>query len=215
MAEIVEVICRLTVYARKSTKASQPLNISVRRITFVQGIQESSRLAILRICHIYARELRNTVFHYHPRAAAVDRPACYPSTDGEDDATVVHLAQFVAAQEKSLEATATELECAYEVLQGAEERIATLEEALYGQHNHEEEQEEKEDPEKEDPEEEEEPEEDPEEVPEEPTEVAEPEEPTAPAPVPGHQDQFAKMPAHFQVYSRREHRRSCGGYLSD
>ena len=102
----------------------------------------------------------------------------------------------------------------------AEERIAVLEEAIYGQHEPEEEQEE-EDPAE--PEElEEDLEEDPEEA-EEPTEAAEPEEPavTAPrmlvpvAPVPGHQDQFARMPAHFQVYSRWEHRRGCGGYLID
>ena len=95
----------------------------------------------------------------------MDRPARYPSTDGEDNATVVHLAQFTAAQEESLELVATELECAYETLQRAEERIATLEEALYGQHDHEEEQQE------EDPEE-----------PEEPAEAAEPEGPVAPAP---------------------------------
>ena len=69
------VICRLTIYARRSDKASQPSNISVRKITWLEGIQESSRLAMLRICNIYMRELKDTVFRYHPRAAAVDLPA--------------------------------------------------------------------------------------------------------------------------------------------
>ena len=32
------VICRLTVCARRDTKVSQPLNISVRRINFAKGV---------------------------------------------------------------------------------------------------------------------------------------------------------------------------------
>ena len=105
-----------------------------------------------------------------------------------------------------------------ETLDRAEERIAVLEQALYGQHEPEE------DPVEKDPKEpEEDPEKDPEEVPEEPAEPAEPEElvvaapstPVPAAPVPGHQNRFVRMPAHFQVYSRQEHRRGCGGYLSD
>ena len=92
---------------------------------------------------------------------------------------MVHLAQFAAAQEESLELATTELECVYETLQMAEERIATLEEALYGQHEHEE------DPEEENPEEDHE-EEDPEEDPEEAEELAEPEAPEEPVvPAPG------------------------------
>ena len=122
----------------------------------------------------------------------MDLPACYPSTDGEGNTTVVHLAQFAAAQEESLELAATKLECIHETLQMAEERIAVLEEDLYGQHEHEEDQEE------------EDPKEDPEEA-EEPAEPAEPEEPAvlAPgtpvpvAPILGHQDQFARMPSYF------------------
>ena len=214
------VICHLTVYARKNTRASQPLNISVRRTTFRQGIQESSRLAILRVCHIYAQELQSTVFRYHPRSAAVDRCARFPSTNGEGNATVVHLAQFAAAQEESLELMATELDCAYEAWERAEERIAVLEQALYGQHQPEGEAEEPEEEEdrEEDPEEEPEEEEDPEELPEaeepeEPAVPAAPEVPVPAAPVPGHQDQFARMPAQLQVYSRRERRRGCGGFL--
>lgn len=126
------VICRLTIYARRDTKASQPLNISIRRIAWTEAIQESSRLAILRICSIYDRELQDTVFCYHPCASVVDLPARYPSTDGESNATVLHLAQFFAAQEESLELAATELECVHETLQMAKERIIVLEEALYG-----------------------------------------------------------------------------------
>lgn len=69
----------------------------------------------------------------------MDLATRYPSTDGEGNATVVHLAQFAAAQEESLETVATELECVYETLDRAEERIVVLEEALYGQHEPEEE----------------------------------------------------------------------------
>lgn len=115
---------------------------------------------------------------------------------------------------------ATELRCAYQAWEEAEERIAVLEQALYGQHEIEDDQEE-------DPEESE---EDPEEIPENPAEVAQlggpaepaqPEEPAVPAPntpapaapVPGHQNQFARMPAHFRVYTRQERRRGFGGFL--
>lgn len=205
------VVCRLTVYARRNTRGSQPLDVSVRRITFTQGIQESSRLAMLRVCHIYAEELQNTVFRYHPRAASGELSAHFPSTNGEGNATVVHLARFTAAQEESLEMAATELRCAYQAWEEAEERIVVLEQALYGQHEIEDDQEE-------DPEE---VEEDPEEIPEDPAEPAQPEEPATPAPstptptapVPGHQNQFARMPAHFRVYTRRERRRGFGGFL--
>ena len=182
------VLCRLTIYARRDTKARRPLNISVQRMVFLEGIQESSRLAILRICNIYARKLHDTVFRYHPRASAVDLPARYPSTDGERNATVVNLAQFAASQAESLELAAIELECVYVTLQITEERIATLEEALYGQHEHKEHHQE--------------------EVQEEAVELVEPEALEEPA-VP------TRMPAQFQVYSRREHRRGCGGYLID
>ena len=44
----------------------------------------------------------------------MDLPARYSSTEGEGSATVVHLAQFAAAQEESLELVATELECVHE-----------------------------------------------------------------------------------------------------
>ena len=98
------------------------MDISVRRITFTQGIQETSRLAILRVCHIYAGELQNTVFRYHPRAASGELSARFPTTSGEGNATVVHLAQFTAAQEESLEMAATELRCAYQAWEEAEER---------------------------------------------------------------------------------------------
>ena len=125
------VICRLTIYARRNDKASQPSNISVRKITWLEGIQESSRLAMLRICNIYRRELKDTVFRYHPRAAAVDLPACYPSTEEESNATVVHLAQYTAAQEESMERMATELEDVYETLRRAEERIVILQETIH------------------------------------------------------------------------------------
>ena len=100
------VLYRLTIYTRRDTKANHPLNISIRRMVFSEGIQESSRLAILRICNIYAHKLQDTVFRYHPCASTVDLPTRYPSTDGERNATVVHLAQFAAAQEESLELAA-------------------------------------------------------------------------------------------------------------
>lgn len=197
-------ICRLTIYTRMNTKASQP----VRRITWSEGIQESSRLAMLRICHIYMRELHGTVFRYHPRAAAVELPAHYPSTEGEEDATLVHLARYVVAQEESMEMMAADLDGAYKSLHQAEEKIAILEEILDAHHQADQEEEE-------DLEEHEESEEDPEEVEPEPEEPVAPSTPVPVAPVPGHQDQFAKMPAQFKVYSRQEHSRGCGGYLSD
>lgn len=81
------VLCRLTIYAREDTNASHPMNITVWRIIFNEGIQKSSRLAILRVCNIYTNELKGLVFRLHPRASAVDRPARYP----------LHLAHFVAA----------------------------------------------------------------------------------------------------------------------
>ena len=83
-------------------------------------------MAMLRICNIYMRELKDTVFRYHPRAAAVDLSVGYPSTEEESNATVVHLTQFAVAQEEALERVSTELDCVYETLQRAEERIAIL-----------------------------------------------------------------------------------------
>ena len=70
-------------------------------------------------------------FSPSPRASAVNLPTRFPSTNGEEDAIVVHLAHFIATQEKALESTVTKLQGAYEMLQLAEERVAELEEALY------------------------------------------------------------------------------------
>lgn len=91
------MMCRLMNYAREDTKVSRPMHITVRIIIFEEGIQEPSRLAILPVCNIYTDELKDSIFCLHPRTSVVDRPACYPTIDGEEDATVVHLARFIAA----------------------------------------------------------------------------------------------------------------------
>lgn len=105
--------------------------ISAKRATEEDGIQETSRLAMLRMCHIHARELKDTVFRLHPRAPAVDRLAHYPTIDEERDAMVFQLTHFVAAQEKALEVAREELHGTYEIIKIVECTTTELEETLY------------------------------------------------------------------------------------
>lgn len=120
---------KMTIYAREKTKASHPMYFHARRAAEEDGIQETSRLAMLHLCHIHANELNDAVFYLHPRAQVVDHLAQYSAID-EGDATIVHLARFVTAQEKAMVATLEELRGAYEIIEIVECRVAELEDAL-------------------------------------------------------------------------------------